>query len=211
MRIQAASKGRHGRGQDRWSVLPYSHGRVLVVADGAGGTGAGDKAAEAVIARVEAALAAHTGKLNASWAAAQLQAADLALAGDRRGGQSTAVLVVIEGAQIWGASVGDSAAWLVKPKGYLDLTEWQAQKPLLGSGRAVPRCFGPCEAHGTLLMATDGLTKYTSVSTIAATLFRAELDLNSKVQRLLNLPATRAGTLIDDVTVVLCELEHRTA
>jgi serine/threonine protein phosphatase PrpC len=94
-----------GAGQDRAEVFTRGDGMVVALADGAGGTGNGAIAAQAV---VDAVGAAGPGT---DWAAllATLDRDSRRL----RGGQSTAVVLEISGAAISGASVGDSGAWLI--------------------------------------------------------------------------------------------------
>jgi len=76
------------------------------------------------------------------------------------GGQCTAVVVEISEGRVFGASVGDSGAWMLPGKAIVDLTENQNRKPLLGSDEASPMGFGPIEISGRLLIASDGLFKY---------------------------------------------------
>jgi serine/threonine protein phosphatase PrpC len=90
---------------------------------------------------------------------------DQALA--QSGGQCTAVVVEISEGRVFGASVGDSGAWMLTGKTTIDLTENQHRKPLLGSDEALPMGFGPIELSGRLLIATDGLFKYATESDIA--------------------------------------------
>jgi hypothetical protein len=77
-------------------------------------------------------------------------------------GQTTAVVLAITGRRVVGASVGDSEAWLVDPEGeFLALTAAQSRKPLLVSGAAMPIPFRRKNEGGVLVVATDGLFKYT--------------------------------------------------
>src|SRR5262245_23651542 len=114
-----------GRGEDRL-VVERMGGRVLVVvADGAGGSGGGGRAAQAVCDG--AAVEFRGGRATDAWAA-RLRRIDLQLRDAGQGGLSTAVVAEISEGQVVGASVGDSGAWLVSDDGIVDLTEHQIVK-----------------------------------------------------------------------------------
>jgi len=208
MHWKAQSIGQQGRGQDRYAVVAAREFHVLLVADGAGGMSGGGQAADNVIELMRAALPGEGEPFDLHWPARLLQRADAELACSRSGGQTTAAVVVSNGKDLWGASVGDSAVWLVAQTNWVDLTEPQVRKPLLGSGCARVIAFGPISACGILLLATDGLTKYASTSAIIAVLRNGTLDLEGKVDCLLALPRTPVGTLHDDVTVVIGEVAN---
>src|SRR5215468_5569678 len=131
------------KGQDRARVFEVGDDRIIVLADGAGGTGNGALAAQAIVDAVGAATHATQ-----DWCALL---ADLDRDGNRLGhGESTAVILAIRGGTISGASVGDSGAWLLRESDVIDLTEGQRRKPLVGSG-CVPFRVAPIEFdEGTL-------------------------------------------------------------
>jgi hypothetical protein len=83
-------------------------------------------------------------------------------------GETTAVVLRVDGEQLFGASVGDSVALLVDggTDRCMDLTAAQHRKPLVGSRRASPVAFSSSLGHSTLLMASDGLLKYARQETI---------------------------------------------
>lgn len=145
--------------EDRAAHFTTEVGGVVVVADGAGGTGRGALAAEAVVAAVAGNLELRSGD---AWALV-LARVDQALGG----GETTTVVAAIVGDEIFGASVGDSGAWLIDMNGYHELTQGQRRKPLLGSGRATPIPFMARLGAATLLLATDGLLNYAPASGIA--------------------------------------------
>ncbi len=123
---------------------------VVVVADGAGGTGAGDVAALAVIREIEAEyLNIHSAN---EWVLF-LRQIDCRI-GD---GETTAVVVDVRTIGIAGASVGDSRAVIVNDGTISELTANQKRKPLIGSGMAEPIGFICPPLDGLLLLGTDML------------------------------------------------------
>ena len=190
-----------GRGEDR-VVVEHADGRTLVVvADGAGGTGDGAAAADMTCSMVVAAFRRGTMSADA-WIAA-LSAIDRKLFAAGRGGQSTVVVVEIDGNEIRGASVGDSECWALDSFGFVDLTSLQKRKPLLGTGEAAPKGIGPTTLSPRLLVATDGLLKYCP---------RAEIDrlasggtLEEAIDALVSKVRLRSGTFQADVAIALCD------
>jgi serine/threonine protein phosphatase PrpC len=126
---------------------------------------------------------------------------DQALA--RSGGQCMAVIAEIAEGRLVGASVGDSGAWMFTGNAILDLTENQHRKLLLGSDEACPVGFGPIELSGRLLIASDGLFKYTTESDIAQRAMG--VSVNEAVARLIEGVRLRSGALQDDVGIILME------
>jgi len=188
--------------EDRAATIPTTTGHLLVVADGAGGTGDGAHAADAVLAAVTTAAttaATTPPELTSAAACAALLAH---LDSTLRRGETTAALAVILGDTIHGASVGDSGAWLIDPHGGIhDLSEHQRRKPLLGSGRATPVPFTATLGPATLLLATDGLFNYCPRDRITA--LANSPDLEGLATRLCDLPRLRSGALPDDIAVIL--------
>src|SRR5436190_15767787 len=155
--LQVASRIENGgRGEDRVVTKRTDTGFLIVVADGAGGTGGGAAAAQAVC---DGAIAVFEDAEPTSWAQ-HLRSLDALLATVGTGGLSTAVVLHIDGTMVAGASVGDSGAWLISDGEVIDLTERQVRKPLLGTGKAEPVSIGPFQLIGRLLVGTDGLFKY---------------------------------------------------
>jgi PPM family protein phosphatase len=183
-----------GRGQDRAAVFERSGGLVIALADGAGGTAAGDVAARAV---VDGVAARRDG--DAAW-----DEWLLALDADRAalgGGQTTAVVIVATARGLLGASVGDSGAWVIRGAAIEDLTEGQARKPLLGDGCRPFSISAPPLGARTLLVASDGLLRYAKPSDIAR--LAAGADLDAAARALVDLVRLPTGGLQDDVSVVL--------
>jgi serine/threonine protein phosphatase PrpC len=176
------------RGQDRAAVIEAPHGLVIALADGAGGTGNGELAAQAVIDAVAAAPDRDPHAL-----LAELDRAAV--------GQTTAVILTIAGGEIRGASVGDSGAWLIGAADFDDLTDGQTRKPLVGSG-CIPFAIAPRALGGsTLLVASDGLLRCAKPADIARLARGA--DLAAAATALVDLVRLPTGKLQDDVSIVL--------
>lgn len=196
-RTAQLSVGQSGRGQDRALVLAYTDRVVLAVADGAGGSTQGAHAAETIIERVQACCEG-----GAFVPEEILRDCDQRLAREAASAESTAVLITVDARGIVGASVGDSAAWLVTSIDHVDLTGQQVRKPLIGSGRAVPVSFASGPLDGTLVLGTDGLFKYGPASRIRQ--IATEIVLEAIPQRLIDSVRLQSGALHDDTTVVIC-------
>jgi len=188
--------------QDRGAVIESSAGLVLVVADGAGGLSGGAEAAAMVVEFV---------RRNASEiqdpdsCVLLLQQIDQGIAKDDAAGETTCSLVVVGGDRIYGASVGDSGVWVIGESGFADLTKGQSRKPFLGSGTAWPMPLTHERMRGDrLLLATDGLLKYTSSDRSVAACCNHDYD--EAALRLIELVRYPSGTLPDDVTVILAQL-----
>jgi serine/threonine protein phosphatase PrpC len=173
-------RGAGGAGQDRAVVA----GSRIVLADGAGGTARGARAAERAVAQLAA--------------SDDFEAVDAELV--TLGGQATAVAIAIEGATLRGASVGDSEAWLVNGDDVTVLTERQQRKPLLGDG-GLPVPFSS-RFVGTLVVGSDGLFKYVARAHIVAACTAATVD--EVAEALIAAAELPSGGLQDDVSVIVC-------
>jgi serine/threonine protein phosphatase PrpC len=182
-------------GQDRAGVREVGDSVVIALADGAGGTGGGSQAAQAVVDAVFAAVAQGP-----AWASllADLDRDAMRLGG----GQTTAIILSVTRTGVVGAAVGDSGAWIIRDTGIEDLTAGQFRKPLVGAGCVPFAVRGRSLEGGTLLVASDGLIKYASQATIARVASGADLALAAR--SLVDLVRLRSGELQDDVSVVLC-------
>ena len=99
-----------------------------------------------------------------------LRQLDTAISRHPVAGETTCALAVITSDEIFGASVGDSGVWFIEESGaHADLTHAQQRKPLIGSGVAWSVPFRRPDQAGYLLLATDGLLKYTSSQRIIET------------------------------------------
>ena len=184
---------RRGTGQDRVSVSSTRDRVVIAVADGAGGTAGGERAAAAVI---DAVAAAPTD----DWTAVLTE---LELDPDRLGpGQTAAVVVTVTREGLHGASAGDSGAWVIRDGRIEDLTRDQHRKPLIGDHSVALPFRGAPLAGATLLVASDGLFRYAKPEAIARV--AAGPDLAAAARELVELVRLPSGELPDDVAVVLC-------
>ena len=133
-----------------------------------------------------------------------LQRMDAAIFNDHLAGETTCVLVVVTPDEVFGASAGDSGAWLIPASGSLvDLTRGQQRKPFIGTGCMKPVCFRHQATIGRLLVATDGLLKYASPEQIIDICRQHPTDVATR--RLVELVRYPSGGLPDDVTLILGE------
>src|SRR5689334_5173787 len=116
------------------------------------------------------------------------------------GGETTGIILIVEGGRILGASTGDSEAWLFTAKGKQHLTKGQQRKPLVGSGEAEAVAFAFEPSEGLLLVASDGLWKYTSIEKIGGEIQAA--DRSTLLDRLAGL-VRLSGALQDDVAMAM--------
>lgn len=197
--IRLASYRDAAKAEDRAVVFDLEDRLVVLVADGAGGITHGGAAADAVVRLVQdrAHELVDTGSC-----------IELLREGDHvvqaTGGETTAVLLVIDAGGIYGASCGDSEAWVIRKDGSIDdLTAHQHLKRRVGSGRAVPVGFERVGAlQGTLVVGTDGLYRYARPEAIAEVVTSAG-GPEDAAEALVDLVRPPSGELIDDVGVVL--------
>jgi serine/threonine protein phosphatase PrpC len=198
----ATAKQIHAGGkelQDRAEIFWLGSNLVLVVADGAGGRSGAAEAAEFVTRCVKQTL--HSANLNPKGLSELLKSIDQQMVAAGNVGETTCVIAVLSANGIIGASVGDSGAWCISTSGVDNLTSSQSRKPFLGMGGATPFGFARDSLHGTLLVASDGLLKYTSAERIAAVALAD--DLEKSAQNLVGLVRYASGALPDDISVLL--------
>jgi serine/threonine protein phosphatase PrpC len=188
--------------QDCGAVLEWDRRWVVVLADGAGGRSGGREAAALLVALVRQGA---DQLLDVDACVKCLEDIDRRIAADPVAGETTAVLVVATPCRVFGASVGDSGAWLIEESAHTDLTRGQARRPFLGTGDALVIPFarnlaGPAR----LLLATDGLLKYAPAERITAVCQTP--DLEAATSNLIGLVRYPSGALPDDTTVILGDL-----
>lgn len=183
--------------EDRVAIFTANDRTVIVVADGAGGSGAGDAAADAVVREVEREFA---GIHSADEWNALLRQADFRIGA----GETTAVIVDVRAYGIAGASVGDSQAWIIEDGAMVNLTQNQVRKPLLGSGDASPVPFTGPPLRGVLLAGTDGLFNYIKPEAVIRIVSEEEfLSIPRKCLEAVRLPS---GDLWDDVGIIAAKV-----
>src|SRR5262249_92232 len=146
--------------QDRAEIFCCGSNLILVVADGAGGRSGGAEAAQFIVEGIKKQIASTN--LDPEGLTSLLILLDQEMLPKGTYGETTCVMVVLYENGIAGASVGDSGALVFSKTGTQDLTANQARKPFLGNGCAIPIGFARKQLDGTLLVASDGLLKYTS-------------------------------------------------
>lgn len=202
--VYTAIEGAEDICQDRIAIINRSDVSIIIVADGAGGTGDGGAAADFVIESVKADYPNTAGELSNPlvWQYL-LTKIDRSLFSTGLG-QSTAVIAAVFRENIVGASVGDSQAWLIRENDHKALTASQRRKPLLGDGGATPIAFEHDRGNEHLLVATDGLFNYvTPQHIIEVANSKIPLDVPSA---LIDAARLKSGNLNDDVAVVFAAL-----
>ena len=197
--------GSGARSMDRVRVLAQDGALAVALADGAGGTASGERAADAAAEALDGADVRSWLQTDGLTAAARLDALDRRLARSPHGGQCTAVLVGIGEGRLAGASVGDSAVWCGDHEARFELTRAQSRKPLVGDGGATAVAFAAefaAEfATGRVLVASDGLFHYAPGDEIWRVAMTGTVD--EAVRALVTLVRLPGGSLCDDVSIVL--------
>jgi len=185
--------------QDRAEFFWRNSDLILVVADGAGGRSGGAEAAEFVVKNIKDRI--YSLDLSQETLCHLLSTVDREMAKSGKFGETTCVIVSLSSSGIIGASVGDSGALIFSANGVQSLTENQIRKPFIGTGGAMPIGFKAFPLQGTLLVASDGLLKYTSQEKMAETI--AATNSESAAEKLMALVRYPSGALPDDVSILL--------
>ena len=188
--------------QDRADVITRSDATVLVLADGAGGISGGAQAGDVFLRAARAAVERLRTAEDCTRLLAQI---DQELTRRKDCGETTGIVTVVGGRKIFGASVGDSAAWLFANDGNGELTRGQPRKPLLGSGKVrTPRSFEWDIEEGTVVVASDGLWNYASLPAIQSRV--RSRDSTALAGRLAELARLPSGSFPDDVSIITCQI-----
>ncbi len=203
--IYIESIGADNKNQDRVSSFTHAGSSVIVLADGAGGTRGGEIAAEIAIDSATKVLQQQA-DITMTTCMHAIQVSDQAIYLDREAGNTTVVIAIIQDETIFGASAGDSEAWLISNNQYQILTSNQDRKPLLGSSKVIPTHFGPAPHKGTLLVGSDGLFKYVQRNKIL-TICR-DYEPSQTPQKLTTEAQLPNGSYQDDITLAVCRRDH---
>lgn len=185
--------------QDRLEVVRFENRVVLVVADGSGGRSGAAQAAEFTVRSARETAVNLNGPEDCLRFLYELDQ-QIAQAADC--GESTGVIVVLTSGELFGANVGDSAAWLFTAHDKEELT--RVRKPYLGAGVAVPHQFTRKVNGGTLVVASDGLWKYTSLDSIAQSVRAGKPE--RLATEMADLTRLRSGAIQDDIAIVTCRI-----
>jgi serine/threonine protein phosphatase PrpC len=185
--------------QDRAEFFWCNSNLILVVADGAGGRSGGAEAAEFFVKNIKERI--YSLDLSSKALCHLVGTIDREMAASGKFGETTCVVASLSSSGIMGTSVGDSGALIFSKGGIHNLTEDQIRKPFVGTGGAVPIGFNSSSFEGTLVIASDGLLKYTSQEKIAETVAAADFD--SLAEKLMALVRYQSGALPDDVSILV--------
>jgi serine/threonine protein phosphatase PrpC len=188
--------------QDRVLIKELSQSVVIALADGVGGRVYGAEAAERAVNLICEFAARHENDLHKPkfWTTT-FEKLDELLFRHEQTGETTLVALALTPRGICGASVGDSIGWLVSPQETRVLTSGQ-YKGFLGSSISTPVSFQEKKLNGTLMLATDGVWKYSDHEQLQTL---AQLpDLKSAAQQIVESVRLPSGAFWDDTTVALC-------
>lgn len=189
----SATQGYRQSCQDCIAIFNEDARTVVVVADGAGGSGQGHLAAQWVVREVKGAYSRiHSTN---DWVAL-LRQIDCQMSD----GESTAVVVDVRPYGIAGASVGDSRAVIVHEGKLQDLTRQQHRKPLLGSGSAEPAGLQHVALAGVLILGTDGFFNFANRDVVIQ--LASEGDFISLPRRCIERVRLPSGEYWDDIGIV---------
>jgi serine/threonine protein phosphatase PrpC len=189
-------------GHDRVDILVGDGACALVIADGMGGRSGAAAAAQMWIDAVRCGSQDPQQWAESDYWLDLLAATDRAIRDDKNAGETTAVVAVMTARGNVGASVGDSGAWLVTDDSCLDLTKSQIRKPGLGTGMATPIPFYRKQAPAeTLLVATDGLLKYSWPEKICQAV--RSVQIRALPKALIDLVRMPSGGLQEDAAVAV--------
>jgi hypothetical protein len=191
--------------EDRARVIEVGEALIIAVADGAGGVGGSEHAAEAVVRGIGTLVESGVALDDEDTWVAFLEEIDSSIHRAGSWGETTAVVLAATDRWICGASVGDSEAWLATTEDFRSLTAGQDRKPFVGSGAARPVPFRLPRTDGALIVGTDGLFKYAPAWKICEVAVGDPPDVASRI--LLDLVRMRNGKLQDDIGLVVCRLE----
>ncbi|MBW3637452.1 MAG: protein phosphatase 2C domain-containing protein [Armatimonadetes bacterium] len=189
-------------GQDRVFARILDDIAIVAVTDGAGGRAGGGEAAQRVIDEAAEIAPNVRNPRDPKFWARWLHEVDVLIRDDAQAGETTAIIAAVGEDFVAGASVGDSSAWLIGAEDWFDLTGNQTRKPFLGFGGASPMPFLARWSGQTLLLATDGLTKYADWQHLAQIARGAEIE--TAADELIAAVRLPSRAFPDDVSCILC-------
>lgn len=209
MEIVSRTVAGHRVNEDRLTYFKIGDLFVFALADGVGGRHGGARAAQLFIEEVEeSASKISKWKERSEWGNL-LEAIDNKISDDTEAGETTAIVAATDAKTISGAMVGDSSLWLINGTEVYDVGEDKRLKPYLGYGGAMPKRFSQSINAKILLLASDGLTKYTSPEKIAEII--EQDDLNKAADELLDEVRYASGAYPDDVSFIMARLPVSTS
>lgn len=198
---QSDRGGGADNGDDRLWATRLGDSLLAVLADGAGGMPGGAEAAQAFVDFTKRQVLEGTVGTTATDMCALLGKADTLIEDSPHAGETTAIIALITGRQLVGASVGDSEAWILRGSDHQALTAGQRKKRL-GSGRAHPVRFdATLRAEARLLLGSDGLFGFAKPAAIVTAAMHS--PLSAAAGRVLTSARMSNGNFGDDVSVVL--------
>jgi len=187
-----------GGGEDRIKIIQFDSKTIAAaLADGAGGSSAGGRAAGYAVENLTQKHLTDYGELFDT-----ILKLDHHLKVDPFAGLSTIVSIYTNELNFIGAVVGDSDALLIRDGMVSNLAPNKELQPLLGDGEAFPSVFSGSIENSVLILCSDGLSKYISSSDTLKICSEND-DPSDIVDKLINAVVLSNGLLQDDVSVVV--------
>ncbi|TLX15872.1 SpoIIE family protein phosphatase [Rhizobium sp. MHM7A] len=190
------------KGDDRVGYKAMDGFGAFYLADGATGIGLGAEAADAFIAALGD--AEQYQYLTAESCCDLLRLVDEEVSVKLKcNGDTTGILIVTNGEDLWGASAGDSRGMLYKADGVVELTGWQVRKPRFGNGATPVGFKGKVKPGERLLLASDGLWDFAQ-SGVIGEIVRGAGSAEEIVHRLEQLVRSQnEDRLPDDLSIMM--------
>lgn len=190
------------KGDDRVGYKAMDGYGAFYLADGATGIGLGAEAADAFVSALDDAEPRQY--LTAESCCDLLRLVDEEVAVKLKGnGDTTGILIVTNGEDLWGASAGDSRGMLYKADGVVELTCRQVRNPRFGAGAKPVGFKGRVRPGERLLLASDGLWDFAQ-SGLIGEVARGVGTAEGVVHRLEEVVRYQSeGRLPDDLSIMM--------